>query len=304
MNRIDQWFVPQSIYDAHCHYFGYSTLERMASQRGFASVETFAQEWNFKGMSMEIPPIDPHEFAKRWIRELDDKGCDKAVLFPEFNQLSEMKIAVEDYPDRFIPYLMINPVDEKVDALAMLEEAYSQVDIRGFKLYPPLHYFHAYDERIIPFYEFAQDNNLCITFHFGISVGAQADIRFMNPADLSPIARDFSKINFLLAHFATGYLKEMLFLMYHVDNVFAESSSSNAWLNYLPYDLTLHQVFKKIIDIKGAEKIVFGTDSSFLPRGWRKAIYTSQLAVCNHLGLSQEQIDQIFWKNTQNLMNL
>ena len=304
MDRIDQWFVPEQIYDSHCHYFGYSTMERFAEQRGYATVDELAKNWNFKGMSMDIPPKDPSKLAELWANELEAKGCDKAVLFPEFNKIDEMIVAVEEYPDLFIPYIMLNPVEENVNPMDILETAYSKVGIKGFKLYPPSHYYHAYDDRIIPYYEFAQDHDLAITFHFGISVGQTADIRFMNPADLSPIARDFSRINFLLAHFATGYLKELLFLMYHVDNVYAESSSSNAWMKYMPYEINLHQVFQRILNVKGYQKIVFGTDSSFMPRGWRRSIYETQLSVTNHLGLSQEAIDGIFWKNLERLLKL
>jgi hypothetical protein len=125
MDRIDQWLVPAKIYDAHCHYFGYSTLIRFAQQRGFESVEQFAKEWNFKGMTMEIPPKDPSKLAERWISELNAKNVDKAVLFPEFNQIDDLQVAVGEYPDRFIPYIMLNPIDEKLDALKLLEEAIS-----------------------------------------------------------------------------------------------------------------------------------------------------------------------------------
>lgn len=305
MDRYDQWLTPKFVYDAHCHYFGFVTMERFAKQRGFESVEDLAKNWNFKNMTMEIPPRDPVQLAEKWAKELETKKVNKAVLFPETNDmLEDVRVAVQEYPDLFVPYIMLNPIDNKIDPMKFLEDAISKLDIKGFKLYPPLHYYHAYDERILPFYEKAEDNDLCITFHFGISVGSTADIRFMNPADLSPIARDFKKINFLMAHFATGYLKELLFLMYHVDNVYAESSSSNAWMKYLPYDITLQQVFQRIIDIKGADKIVFGTDSSFFPRGWRSTIYERQLAVCNDLNLSQEQIDKIFWSNVSKLMNI
>ncbi|MHA2092979.1 MAG: amidohydrolase family protein [Candidatus Kariarchaeaceae archaeon] len=163
-------------------------------------------------------------------------------------------------------------------------------------------YFHAYEDRILPFYEIANDNDLLITFHFGISVGNTADMRYMNPSDLSPIARDFPKINFLMAHFATGYIQELLFLMYHVDNVYAETSSSNAWMKYIPYDINLAKVFQKVIDAKGVDHIIFGTDSTFFPRGWRKPIFDMQLAVCNSLELNQDEIDQIFFKNIERLV--
>ncbi|MHA2249997.1 MAG: amidohydrolase family protein [Candidatus Kariarchaeaceae archaeon] len=302
MSRIDQWIIPDKIYDAHCHYFDYSTLERFASTRGYATVDEFINNFNFKNMKFEIPPKNPKKLADRWILELNNKGCDKAVLFPETNKIDSVQVAVEEYPDRFIPYLMFNPTVE--NAMDILEDAISRIGIKGIKLYPPGNYFYAYEDRIIPFYEVAQDNQLLITFHYGISVGNTADMRYMNPSDLSPIARDFPKINFLMAHFATGYLRELLFLMYHIPNVYAETSSSNAWMKYLPFDISLAQVFQKVIDARGVDHLIFGTDSSFLPRGWRKPILDLQLAVCNTLELNQEQIDMIFYKNLKNLMKL
>ncbi len=301
MSRIDQWIEPKKIYDAHCHFFDINTYTRFAKQRGFNSVEDFAKNYNFKNMKFEIPPKDPKKLAERWISELDSKKCDKAVLFPEVNKIDSVGIAVDEYPDRFIPYLMFNPLEE--NAMGILETAISKVGIKGIKLYPPLHYYHAYDERIIPVYELIQDNNMLVTFHFGISVGNTADMRYMDPRDLSPIARDYPKVNFLLAHFGTGYLQSLLFLLYHVDNVYAESSSSNAWMKYLPYNINLTQVFQKVIDARGVDQIIFGTDSTFLPRGWRKPIFDTQLAICNALELNQKEIDMIFYKTLEKLIS-
>ncbi len=321
MNSSLSQKIPKKIYDSHVHFMdrnmflrlfnGHNLTEEEILQilekrdyRPWTPVfnnETREYELKRKKSLIEIPPKNPVDLATKWVKDMDQKGCDKLVLFSDFNELEGVKQAVKAYPDRLAPYLSLNPLDP--NAKSVLEDAIS-FGIKGIKLYPPLHYYHAYDDVVLPFYEMAEDHELSVTFHFGVSVGKTADIRFMNPADLSPIARDFPKINFLMAHFATGYLKELLFLMYHVDNVYAETSSSNVWMKYLPYTITLTDVFKKILEVKGPDYLVFGTDSSFFTRGWRKDIFDWQLHIANKLNLSQQDINKIFYQNAQKLMNL
>lgn len=301
--RVDYWITPSKIYDAHLHTFSYQGIERRAKAQGFNSVEELMTTWqNRAKLNWELPPKDMQAFVGKWAQELDKYGVEKALIMPDWNDHGFLEIASKEYPDRFIPFMMLNPKEE--NAMDLLEEGISKHDIRGFKLYPPLHYYHAYEEFLLPFYEKAEEHQLMITYHMGISIGGAADIRYMNPADVSPIARDFKKVNFAFAHFATGYLKELLFLMYHVDNVYAETSSSNRWMDYLPYDITLQQVFQKVINASGTDHIIFGTDSSSFPRGWREPLYNWQLGVLNEIGCTQEDIDNIFWRNLSRLAKL
>ena len=287
MKRIDEWIVPEKIYDAHHHFFSYQGLERRAKRMGYDNLEKMAEDMAERTkQKMELPDRDINLFLEKWVREMNDKNVAKSMIFPDWNDLKFVEIAMDRHPDRFIPFLMINPKEE--GAFHVLEEGYSRFAAKGFKLYPPLHYYHAYDDLLQPYYEFANDHRMMITYHMGISVGSMADIRFMNPADVSPVARDYSKTNFLFAHFATGYLQELLFLMYHVDNVYAETSSSNRWMDFMAYDINLQQVFERVIKASDTNHIVFGTDTTSFPRGWRKPIYDTQLAVCNAIGLNQE----------------
>ena len=301
MINVDNWHTPKKIYDAHLHVFNYRGMVTRANRLGFETPEEIVSYMSQRvGSNFVIPPKDDNALLLLWVDELQKNNVDKAIILPDWNSTDIIEIASKEYPDLFFRFMMINPQEEH--ALDTLKTAYSKYGVHGIKLYPPLHYYHAYDEMVLPFYEFCDDHKLPITFHMGISVGSKADMRFMNPSDVSPIARDFPKLNFLFAHFATGYLRELLFLMYHCNNVYAESSSSNKWIHYLPEKLELKDVFEKIINAKGAEKIVFGTDSTLFPRGWRNGIYERQLAVCNELGLTQEQIDGIFYKNLEKLI--
>ena len=49
--------------------------------------------------------------------------------------------------------------------------------------------------------------------------------------------------------------------------------------------LTLRHVFAQALAVLGAERLLFGTDSSFFPRGWHAAIRDTQLAVLEELGV-------------------
>ena len=49
--------------------------------------------------------------------------------------------------------------------------------------------------------------------------------------------------------------------------------------------LTLRHVFAQAIAVLGAERLLFGTDSSWFPRGWHGAIRDTQVAVLDELGV-------------------
>ena len=52
----------------------------------------------------------------------------------------------------------------------------------------------------------------------------------------------------------------------HVD-----TSRSNAWTKYTP-GLRLVNVFRQALAVLGPERMLFGSDSSFFPRGWQHAV--------------------------------
>jgi predicted TIM-barrel fold metal-dependent hydrolase len=46
-------------------------------------------------------------------------------------------------------------------------------------------------------------------------------------------------------------------------------------MKYYP-GLTLEAVFRQALTVAGPERLLFGTDSSFFPRGWNREIYVQQ----------------------------
>ena len=97
----------------------------------------------------------------------------------------------------------------------------------------------------------------------------------------------------MIPHFGAGMLREALMLADCCPNVYLDTSSSNSWIKYIP-GLTLERVFKTALDVAGPDRLLFGTDSSFFPRGWQRVIYDQQRTALNAIGVSPEAQKKIF----------
>ena len=69
-------------------------------------------------------------------------------------------------------------------------------------------------------------------------------------------------------------------------NVHLDTSSSNSWIRYS--GLTLEQVFARSLEILGPDRILFGTDSSFFPRGWQSPLWEEQSRILKQVGLDRD----------------
>jgi predicted TIM-barrel fold metal-dependent hydrolase len=93
-------------------------------------------------------------------------------------------------------------------------------------------------------------------------------------------------------HFGAGFFREALMAAEMCPNINLDTSSSNGWLKYVP-GLTLAEVFHRALGIVGPNRLIFGTDSSFFPRGWRRVIYGAQRTALDELGTEAETINKI-----------
>ena len=83
-------------------------------------------------------------------------------------------------------------------------------------------------------------------------------------------------------------------------NIYLDTSSSNGWIKYHP-GLTLTDVFRQALEVVGAGRLLFGTDSSFFPRGWQRPVWESQQAALQQTGADATVMEQIFNGNFQHL---
>jgi hypothetical protein len=79
-----------------------------------------------------------------------------------------------------------------------------------------------------------------------------------------------------------------------------DTSSSNSWIRYAP-GWTLTGVFKTAMSVLGPARMLFGTDSSFFPRGWQRGIHETQKAAAIEAGISESDQALIFGGNFDRL---
>lgn len=293
------------VIDAHAHYFNVNTMQNWL-KRG-RTMETFANRTKTRTdmTSIELPD-ENWDTAQRWVDELDKYGIERMGVMVGPEAYDEFKETMKRFPDRFIGYANIYPAEP--DAADKVKQA-ARDGFKGIKLYPSSWKdLKVYDEPCYPVYDVCKSNDMLIFLHFGITIGGQADLRNGNPIDIQVPSRDYPELNFIIAHFGAGWFREVLLMQYQADNVYMDSSGSNSWMKYLPYDLDLKMIFKKAIQAGGSNKILFGTDSTFFPRGWRFNVLESQVAACRELLadgiIKEEDISNIFHENIKRLVSL
>jgi len=293
------------VIDAHAHYFNVNTMQNWL-QRG-RTMESFSNRTKSRTdmTSIELPD-ETWDTAQKWVTELNKYGIETMGVMVGTEAYAEFKETMKRFPGRFIGYANINPAEE--DAAQKVDQA-ARDGFKGIKLYPSSwRDLKVYDEPCYPVYEACKRHDLLVFLHFGITIGGQADLRNGNPIDIQVPSRDYQELDFIIAHFGAGWFREVLLMQYQTDNVYMDSSGSNSWMRYLPYDLDLKMIFRKAIQAGGSHKVLFGTDSTFFPRGWRYNILEAQLNACRELKadgiIKDEDISNIFHDNIKRLAHL
>jgi hypothetical protein len=288
------------VVDAHAHFFTAGTLKAW-SLRG-RNRESFEKRTRSRTDMTSIDlPDESTDVAQQWVDEMDRYGITAMGFMVGAEAYDEFLEAKARFPGRFMGYANINPGDP--EAAENVDKA-AKDGLQGIKLYPSSWpELHTYDAACYPVYEAALKHKLPVFLHFGITIGGQADLRHGNPLDIQVPSRDFPDLNFIIVHFGAGFFRELLLLQYQADNVYMDSSGSNSWMKYLPYDLDLRKIFEKAITTGGAKKVIYGTDSSFFPRGYRINILERQYEAVRSLSegpdaiVTVEDIDAIFRGN-------
>jgi uncharacterized protein len=289
--------------DAHVHFFSPNFFLSLASQCQKAPDEIERiLGWQF--------PLQAEDLADTWVRELDRHAVARAALIASLpGDEHSVLAAVRRHPRRFYAYFMLDPTS--CDAAERVHRAFAD-GLRGVCLFPVMHRYSMQDDRLRPVFELASRYPGTIVFvHCGVlTVGVRKklglpspfDMRYSNPIDLHAIALQFPRANFVIPHFGAGYFREALMLCDLCPNIYLDTSSSNSWLKYQPESLDLAGAFRRALEVAGPSRLLFGTDSSFFPRGWNRDIFDRQAAVLEALGVAEPDARQILGGNLRRLL--
>jgi hypothetical protein len=109
-------------------------------------------------------------------------------------------------------------------------------------------------------------------------------------------------VNFVIPHFGAGYFREALMLCDLCPNVYLDTSSSNGWIRYQPASLDLKSVFRKALEVAGPQRLLFGSDSSYFPRGWHAQIFQTQVQALRDLDIAADRASLILGGNLERLL--
>ena len=173
------------------------------------------------------------------IESLDGAGVDKACVFSD-NKFVEK--AVEEYPDRFIPFVYFDPRYEESD----LDEVDSYVGEKGWKGIKVGHQFPV-ARSMYPMMEKAESYGALVVIH---SDHTPKD----HPYIIGDIANSFPKVNTVIFHMGSGVILDSELVSIKIaeknPNVYLETSYSH------PYAI------KKSVETLGADRVMFGSDAS------------------------------------------
>lgn len=299
------------VLDAHAHFFSQPFfLQFVQALRG-----TLPGDDPYAALAArlgwELPTSDHVGLGRRWVAEMDRHGVNRMVLIASLpGDEGSVLQAVQAFPQRIIGYFMLDPTQP--NAVERSRHALAE-GLKGVCLFPAMHHFHVWDERCYRVYEAAQDAGAIVFTHFGIlkigvrdklGLPSRFDMRYSNPIDLHRVAKDFPRVTFVMPHFGCGFLREALIVGDQCANVCVDTSSSNAWAEVMPIPLQLPDLFRAALRVFGPERILFGTDSTFFPRGWRRDIFDAQVKVLAAVRISAEHARMILGGNVTRLLRL
>jgi hypothetical protein len=67
--------------------------------------------------------------------------------------------------------------------------------------------------------------------------------------------------------------------------------------------LDLKTLLRRALDVMGAGRLLFGTDSSFFPRGWNYDIFETQTRALLDLGISSSDARLILGENLERMFH-
>ncbi len=301
----------ETLCDAHLHFFTREVLSFYARQSAeYRALEDPAARVAAR-LGISTPPKEANDLAALWVEQLDRHRVSRALLFGSVpGEQQAVSRAVAAFPGKFVGFQMLNPLDPKAGrAIADIAAR----GLRGLLLFPAMHRFFPDDPACLETCRLARRYGLIVFVHVGplriviqekLGGGGAIQPSFGDTRRLGNALRAFPEVSFIVPHFGCGRLGAVLESARETRNLFLDTSSSNSWMQQGPEPTDLETVFGKVLEEKafGPERLLFGSDSTVFPRGWRKDVYLAQRAALDRLGVSSRERQLIFSGNLERLL--
>jgi predicted TIM-barrel fold metal-dependent hydrolase len=259
--------------------------------------------WGFPQAEGKAQHPGDREQARRWVEELDKYGI-RAIGFVTGGGNDHLSEVCSWYPDRFVGFAHHSPF--LPDAVERLEQAVKDLGLRAYKLLAP-----NIEEPIEDPPGLSRLGKMRRTGHPGADPlwhpgrgGRHSLAREYQPAQAAQCGQSIPGSDLCHPHFGCAWERETLQLCWACPNVSVDTCGSNQWIRWVPGEVTVKYLFRKYYETIGPERIIFGTDSSWFPRGFAFRYLQDQLRDCLDLNMPDEHIQMIFAGNAARLLKI
>ncbi|NCD04540.1 MAG: amidohydrolase [Spirochaetia bacterium] len=303
------------VFDLHCHFpvagdyfpdypkfgkvdFGKARIEGFEA-RNYG--EVWRKAYNFPKPEPSVE--DDAVMADKWIKDIDAKQIEK-IGWTSGGGNDRLEKICKMYPDRFYGFAHHHPDSE--NAVEVLEKAFKEQNMIAYKILGPMVPTDLSDKKYYPLWEVCQKYDKPVLIHFGLlgaAGGTPAGIN-LSPYAIADVSKKFPHVKFIVPHFGCTYMEDLLQLMWTRDNIWVDTSGSNQWIRWMSYRLSLEDVQRKFVETVGPSRIIFSTDSSWMPRGFAYIYLEEQHKNFRFLNLNDNELHMIFHKNAEYLTGL
>jgi len=220
---------------------------------------------------------------------MDKFGVDISVVQPVITKASQLKNlnlwAKDIESDRIISFGGIYPHTE--DYKADIDFVVS-LGLKGLKFHPEYQNFVLNDDKMLKIYDYALSKGLILLFHAGFDPAFQPPFR-SNPKMFADVLEKLKGGTIVAAHL--GGQQQW-------DEVIEELCGKNIYLDTsMGFKYYSKEQFLKVVELHGADKILFGSDSP-----WSRA--DEEIAALKSMPISDEEKEKILHLNAEKLLGL
>lgn len=298
--------------DFHSHFFSWPFFEALAKLSPLPGTAEEKLNAIAARTGLELPDRDVARHLSRWTREWDKGSVGHVVSFASLpEEAPTLAAAAKLANGRMTAFALVNPLAD--GAAGKVRALFTEHGFKGILLFPAMHRFDPGGAEAAAVLEVVEEFGGIVVVHCGLlqvklrdllAIPRPYDFRFADPLFVVPAANRFRRARFVIPHFGAGMFRETLMAGSQCENVFVDTSSSNSWMATQEVATDLATVLRRTLAVFGKERVLFGTDSSTLPRGWREDLHAAQVAALDGIGVDAATKDAIFEGNARRLLAL
>ncbi|CAN5734608.1 hypothetical protein BH23GEM9_BH23GEM9_20770 [soil metagenome] len=235
--------------------------------------------------------------------EMDRHGVDYALVLSSYmntearpNTNEILEVVGEDR--RIGVVAAVSYQNYRAADLAELRVLLREGRIKGLKLYPGYEPYYVHDPRMRVIYELAGEFQVPVMIHTGDTYDPKGKIKYSHPIEVDEVAVDFREVTFVICHLGNPWITDAMEVIYKNPNVVGDISGFTLGQFEERFERFMLQQVNEVVAFAGdPSKLLYGTD-------WPICDMGSYIRFVNQLHLTEQENDQIFWRNAARLFRI